>query len=242
MRAWYRDNCKWCEANTLTEALGLSKVIKGSIAVVGAGGKTSTIFRLAEEFATRGLSVIITTTTRMFRKPGALATTTAQVRELIEHQSIVIAGRPAEEGKIAGLEEAQYRALTQIADIVLVEADGSKHLPLKVPALHEPVVPSDVARIIIVSGLSGIGRKVSEGCHRAELAGDLLKVAPDHIIRPEDVARLIQKGYLEQRVPEGVQVIILLNQADDAGLCRKGEEVAKFLEPNSCVIARLKGE
>lgn len=48
---------------TLTEALG---VRKGSVvALVGGGGKTSTLFRLCEEFSREGLRVLATTTARM---------------------------------------------------------------------------------------------------------------------------------------------------------------------------------
>ncbi len=240
MRAWYQNNSIWQETTSLTEALGLCDFTKGSIAVIGAGGKTSAIFRLAKEFAARDLRVVITTTTRMFRKPGSLATTAEEVSELLEHQSVVIAGRPAEEGKIAGLEEEQARVLTRIADIILVEADGSKRFPLKVPASHEPVIPSSTDRLILVAGLSGIGAKLSQGCHRAELAKELIGVSSEHIIAAEDIARMLKKGYLEQSLTGGYQVSVLLNQADHSRLRKAGEDIADLLSPFSCVITKLK--
>ncbi len=239
MRAWCQKQQIWRETDSLSEAFGLQDFLKGSIAVIGAGGKTSAIFQLAREFADRDLRVIITTTTRMFREPGALATTLTEARMLLEHQSVVFVGKQAENGKIAGLEDEQAKELTQIADIILVESDGSKRLPLKVPAAHEPVLPLGVDRIILVAGLSGIGAKLSCCCHRAELVGELLKVPSDHIIVPEDIAKMVKKGYLDRIIPEEVQVSILLNQADNEELRRMGEGIANGIAPYSCVIARL---
>jgi probable selenium-dependent hydroxylase accessory protein YqeC len=242
MRAWYQNNDKWQETASLSEALGLRDFLKGSIAVIGAGGKTTAIFQLSKEFAARKLKVIITTTTRMFREPGALATTAQEARELLEHQSIVIVGCPVENGKIAGLVEEQANELTQIADIVLVESDGSKRLPLKVPAAHEPVILSGIDKIILVAGLSGIGSRLSMSCHRAELTAELLEVSKEHIIQPENIGRMIRKGYLEQPILSNSQVTVLLNQADDTELRRTGEDIVKLLTPYSCVIAKLKEE
>ena len=241
MRAWYRINQRWQETTSLSESLGLRDFHKGSIAVVGAGGKTSTIFQLAREFAGRNRKVIITTTTRMFREPGALATTLIEARKQLEHESVVIVGKPAENGKIAGLEEAQAKELAQIADILLVEADGSKHLPLKVPAAHEPVVPIGTNHVILVAGLSGIGAKLSLCCHRWELVGDLLGISSDHMIIPEDIGRMLKMGYLEGRIPMETPVHILLNQADSEELRRMGEKIANWLIPYPCTVARLAG-
>ncbi len=240
MRAWYQNNSIWQETASLSEALGLRDFNKGVIAVIGAGGKTSAIFQLSSELAGRELKVIITTTTRMFREPGVLATTPKEATELLVHQSVVIAGRPTEDGKIAGLVEEQVKELSQIADVVLVEADGSKHYPLKVPAAHEPVIPSGTDRIILVAGLSGIGAELSECCHRAELVSELLEIPMNHSIRYEDIGRMIMKGYLERRIPDQSKVTVLLNQADDTELHKAGERIAKLLTPDPCVIAKLK--
>ena len=242
MRAWYQNNSIWQETASLSEALGLQEFNKGSLSVIGAGGKTSAIFQLAKEFAARGRRVIITTTTRMYREPGALATTPQEAKELLAQQSVVMAGRPAEEGKISGLGDDEIDELKQLADIILIEADGSKRLPLKVPAIHEPVIPRGTDRIILVAGLSAIGARLSKSCHRSELVSELLEVSMDHMIRPEDMARIITKGYLERRIPAPSIVTVLLNQADHTELRETGEIIAKLLSPHSCIMAQLKEE
>ncbi|MDF2485606.1 MAG: hypothetical protein K0R46_1774 [Herbinix sp.] len=242
MKAWYQNNHIWQEADTLLEALGWKDFTQGRIAVVGAGGKTSTIFRLAKEFAAGNRRVVITTTTHMLRELGVLATTVEEVRELLLQQPIVIAGRTAKDGKIASLEAAEIMALSHIADMVLIEADGSKHLPLKVPAAQEPVIPVGTDRVLVVAGLSGMGGILSECCHRAELVQALLQVTPEHRIGPEDVALMIQKGYLEKHLlPNGYQGIVILNQAE-GGKKEAGRKIAELLAPYPCVMTQLKEE
>ena len=53
----------------LTELLDIDVNSKKIISVVGGGGKTSLIFRLAEELAEQGTKVIVTTTTHIAFEP-----------------------------------------------------------------------------------------------------------------------------------------------------------------------------
>jgi probable selenium-dependent hydroxylase accessory protein YqeC len=50
---------------TLYEALNIDPNIPELISLVGAGGKTSTMFRLAQEFKALGKKVLVTTTTNI---------------------------------------------------------------------------------------------------------------------------------------------------------------------------------
>lgn len=243
MKAWYRKNNIWFETDQLLEALGLEDFSQGSIAVVGAGGKTSTIFQLAREMADRNRRVIITTTTHMYREPGYLATTPEEAERLLLQLPIVFAGRPAEGGKIRGLSEEDIRKLKQIADVLLIEADGSRHLPLKVPAEAEPVIPEETDLVIVVAGLSGVGRPISECCHRAELVQELLQKSAEHILEPKEVTVMLQKGYLERCVrSEGIPGMVILNQADDMARREMAKEMIELLDPHPCIMTQLQEE
>jgi len=243
MKAWYRKNSILLETDQLMEALGLEDFSQGSIAVVGAGGKTSTIFQLAKEMADRNRRVIITTTTHMYRESGALATTPEEAERLLLQQPIVIVGRLVEDGKIRGLSEDDTKKLKLIADVLLIEADGSKHLPLKVPAETEPVIPRETDRVIVVAGLSGIGHPISECCHRAELVQELLQRPSEHILESKEVAVMIQKGYLDRCVrSEGFPGMVILNQADDLARRETAKELIELLEPYPCIMTQLQEE
>ena len=56
-----------------------------------------------------------------------------------------------------------------MADYIFAEADGSKHLPLKAHAAHEPVIPPEANQTILVLGASGFGKPIAAAAHRPAL-------------------------------------------------------------------------
>lgn len=69
---------------------------------------------------------------------------------------------------------SDFRPLLQIFPYILVEADGSRRLPLKAHAGHEPVIPPGSQKSILLVGASGIGKPLDEVCHRPERYRELL--------------------------------------------------------------------
>ena len=53
------------------------------------------------------------------------------------------------------------KKLMELAEqiLVLIEADGARRLPLKVPAEHEPVIPEMTTHVLSVYGLDSIGKR-----------------------------------------------------------------------------------
>lgn len=166
-------------------------------AIVGAGGKTSLIKKLASEYGKMGRKVFVTTSTHMFVEPDTLVTENVEeILHELETKGYVMAGSPCGE-KIKALPLPVYEAICKYADEVLVEADGSKHLPLKFPNETEPVIYENVEEIIVVCGLHGLGQPAKEAIHRFELAEEHLQIGEDEIITPTHVQKLLEKGYLE---------------------------------------------
>ena len=108
------------------------------ISLVGAGGKTTTMYTFASELAQKHERVITTTTTNIyFPRPGETDTliVAAETPVLIkmvlaawkQHQRVTVAGKMIGAGKIGALEPGQpYELLTKSgASVVIVEADGS---------------------------------------------------------------------------------------------------------------------
>ena len=111
------------------------------VSLAGAGGKTSTIRRLAWEAVGRGLKVLVVTTTHMAR-PGAFGVfdgNAEEIRTVLERRSLAVAGRPAEKGKITFTGWELYKEACSLADLVLVEADGSIHDPYRVEYFRQHI-------------------------------------------------------------------------------------------------------
>ena len=180
------------------------------IAVVGSGGKTTLIKKLAEKYRAEGKSVLVTTTTHMFIEADTLLTDDADtILRALKETGYAMAGLPAGE-KIKALSPETFRTVSTHADVVLVEADGSKHMPLKFPNATEPVIPEHADEIIVVWGPHGLGRPAREVCHRLELVLECLGIDGDTPITRDHVARLLKKGYLcplAQRYPHAKIVV-----------------------------------
>ena len=166
-------------------------------AVVGSGGKTTLIHKLAERYRAEGKSVFVTTTTHMFIEADTLLTDDADtIIRALRETGYAMAGIP--EGiKIRALSKETFDAVCASADVVLVEADGSKHMPLKFPNSAEPVIPDQTEEIIVVWGPHGLGKPAREVCHRLELVMDCLGIAEDTPMTREYVGKLLKNGYLD---------------------------------------------
>ena len=138
---------KFCEA---------LDVRPGVTAVIGSGGKSSLLRRLAEEVPG---TVILCTTTHIrpfFEYPVLENPSPADIRQALAAGRVLCTGTPCENGKLTA-PALPMEVLAELADFVLAEADGSRQLPLKAHAAHEPVIPENSRRVICVVGASGRG-------------------------------------------------------------------------------------
>ena len=173
------------------------------IAYVGAGGKTSSILETLADERYKGKRMVVTTTTRM-KRPKKIPEGTDRLTESLSEAlsgldagDVVWYGHPAEAGKIQGPSFEEWEALVQMTDFILVEADGSKRLPVKVPGMHEPVIFPYTDEICIVMGMSGLGKSLQAVCHRLPLVIKVLGKEMNDILEAEDYVRLLTDGYIE---------------------------------------------
>lgn len=151
--------------NSITEALQIELPDHAVISFTGAGGKTSLIFAWAKELASAGKKVVITTTTRMYRP--------SEPED--ENIRIAVSDDPEDPDKVTAPPDDVLSALREMADVVLIEADGSRRMPLKWPAAHEPAVPDYSDFTVCVTGLSAVGKNVSDTVFRADDIPDVIK-------------------------------------------------------------------
>lgn len=151
------------------------------ICAVGAGGKTTFLNNLATYYLKKGKKVALTTTTHIWETPP------------INHANFDVVGKPSGGCKISYPGDEKWNDIISSYDIVLVEADGSRRMPVKIPREFEPVIPSNTDEVYVIMGSQAIGRRLSETCHCFELykdndcivTKDLLKnIAYEYYINP----------------------------------------------------------
>ena len=229
-----RDACRAGRRQTelmrLWDKLGLDMDRHRVIALVGGGGKTTTMYALAREAREAGKTVIVTTTTHILPHPGLFMTgesDPAVLEDLLNRHGILTVGRLDRKDKMTGGDVA---ACAAAADVVLAEADGARVRPLKAPADHEPVIPPQAAAVLALAGMDCLGRTVGDICHRPEQVCALLECDMDHVITPADVDAILSSPAGSRKgVGEAMAFRCVLNKADSEERLRGAEEIAALL-------------
>lgn len=245
------------KVGTLKEALDLKA--PAMIALVGAGGKTTLMFRLANELVGAGHPVITTTTTRIYlpgkdQSPclllkgekdfsGEIKRSLARYR----HLTIGQAGDP--KGKVVGLDPRELDTLFGALNAVfmIVEADGSKGHPLKAPAPKEPVIPQAACLVIPMLGLSALGKPLdSPFAFRPEILAEITDQSVGSLMTRETLlAAMVHPRGLMKNIPPRTRIVPFLNQLDrvpEGEGDKLAEAILKALHPRveRVVIGKLK--
>lgn len=218
---------------SLLESLGIP-ASPGVTAIVGGGGKTTLMFRLAEELASRGAIAVAITTTRIYPPEDpeiCLLCGREDLSDLMERGRVYCIGAPGMDGKLHYPGDEAFAAARQSAHRLFVEADGAKHCPAKAPGENEPVIPPNVDNFIAVAGLDAPGGKIADVCFRSELVCEILGAKPEDILSTEMLAELIlsERGQ-RKALPEGVPFTVVLNKADSPERTAAGEATAKRIK------------
>lgn len=230
------------ESTSLEEAVGLSGYSEAVVSVVGAGGKTTMIQRLVGEYVKTGRKVIVTTTTHMMAEPFPWFLTEPSEEKagaLLKQYGQVWTGIPAENGKMKGVPPEFFRKLLERRHPVLIEADGARRLPLKVPGEQEPVIPQKSTHVLSVYGLDSIGKSLKEICFRSELAGVLLNKPVQEAVTVQDIAALAASGQAGRKgCPPDAVYTVILNKADDTERLTWAEKICELLEQKKirCIV------
>ncbi|QSG02978.1 selenium cofactor biosynthesis protein YqeC [Natranaeroarchaeum sulfidigenes] len=216
----------------------------GLVAVVGAGGKKTTLYALASRLD----QAIVTATVR-------IPIFDRQMAEVIVTEDPVVAAREASawplglvpererEDRYLGYTPETVDALAEanIAESVLVKADGARTRLLKAPDEHEPQLPSTVDTVLPIASVQAVGKPLTgEYIHRPERVAAITDRSVGDEIRPQDVARVLtsEAGGLKD-VPEDATVVAVVNMVDDAEDYDTAREIAERVvaEPQIDAVA-----
>lgn len=141
---------------------------RGFVSVTGGGGKTSFMASFGKHLRDKGLSVLITTTTKVMsprlHKYG---------QDMIFSGEDVLGYRPRKAELVFYAERSTMdmkkwlsprlevlSALYGFYDVIIAEADGSRGLPLKMHTERDPVIHPLTSATVAVMGSWGIGDKI----------------------------------------------------------------------------------
>lgn len=242
---------------SLRESLMLTE--GGVVSIVGAGGKTSLMFRIARELSQAGESVLTTTTTKILmpgKDQSSKVIVSDSLAEFLSKSGMVIKDDPhitAASEVLTAMFDVQSRQTNMdhrrkligfqpefidavynagVFNWILVEADGAAGKPLKAPDPHEPVIPKSTARLIGILGLDGVGKPLdNEWVFRPHRFAEITGLSEGDIINAADcVISIIHESGIMKGAPGGAERLVFLNKADHPDRLGVARKIAALLE------------
>lgn len=223
----------------ITEILNIEK--RSIVSIVGAGGKTSLMFQLAEELRAKG-RVLVTTTTKIYvpkqeqydylvigedvencflRNNEGSILASSEAAEIKPKGIWVYGEKINEDNKLTAVSEEKLGKVMNCFDYVLIEADGSKGKLLKGWREDEPVIISHTTCTIGVLSGKALGMDINEeNIHRVNkfLGG------ARGTVTEEDLMKVIfnPKGMFKHSTGKK---ILWINQIDDDLIYKRNFEL-----------------
>lgn len=211
----------------------------GIVSCVGAGGKKTTMFRLAMAYTEAHLGRVgITATAHIEFFPEYLKATNyiADEDELFDairkdtHSKKIAFAKPSERfGRRAGVSLESIQKFYDIGnfDLLVIKADGARGRFIKAPAEHEPAMATSTDTVISILSAKVIGLSLSdEVAHRVEHISKVTGLEEGGEIKPIHIARLLASSEGALKNTGNAKVIPLINMVDDAELEKAAREAA----------------
>ncbi|SIR06942.1 probable selenium-dependent hydroxylase accessory protein YqeC [Haladaptatus litoreus] len=201
------------------------------LCVVGAGGKKSTLYALANRLD----RAVVTATVRIpiFDEHVADVLVTDSPRKALESISEWPVGLVPEQerpDRYRGYDPETVASLEGCdAASILVKADGARTRLLKAPNDREPQLPRNTDVVVPIASARAVGKPLTEEfVHRPERVAEITDRRIGEEIRASDVAAVLasERGGMKD-VPSGATVIPVVNMVDDDGLEKIGKEIAE---------------
>lgn len=212
----------WVPFQAWTDALGLSENSNKVISIVGAGGKTTILHNLREEWKQRRILHAVTTTTHMKKEDDGSFLEEESLESffhIYEGKGTVFLGKTCNEekkqGKVCGADEVFLRELMEKGVSLLIEADGARGLPVKLPGEYEPVVLHETTHVLNVYGMDALGKRICDCAFRSEMLAEFLGKAQDDVLVPENLEKLAASEMAGRKhVPEHAEYHVIFHKCD----------------------------
>ena len=187
------------------------------ISLVGGGGKTTMLMALGRQLEG---TVVLTTTTKMGKErtdgyPVLLGPSDAELTDALATDRTVLVWRGTDGRKALGVQPELCDRWFEVADHVVVEADGARRKPLTAPGPLEPVVPSRTTLLVACVGSDAFGRVIADQCHRPMRVAAVAGCSPYQRLTPERLARVLlsERGLQKDRPAAAGFAIVLTKVA-----------------------------
>ncbi|KRQ87548.1 hypothetical protein ABG79_00349 [Caloramator mitchellensis] len=213
----------------IVEKLGINNEV---ITIVGGGGKTSIMFKIASELKSQNKRVLVTTTTKMYYPTEGQCDQYFNFDDFdiknIKCNIIVVCKEVLRQDKVLGLDVEQIKHLLDlnIFDACIIEGDGSRGISIKAPEEFEPVVPIFSKMVIGVIGADALYKEINDkNVFRVVKFCKVTGSNKGDLLDEKVVSKLINSDNgLFKETPSMARKIAVINKVDDeykVDICKK---------------------
>ncbi len=248
----------------IIEGIGCDAFLHSLCTFTGGGGKSSLMYKTAEELSSAGFNVLVSTTTMIYhpdekKRPysSLVIADSNTIQKNLEKRvssfhasgkgSITVAASQIietnKERKLKGFSEEllDFIYKLHIFDVVLVEGDGAKHFSIKAPGEREPVTPRETGMVFGVVGLDILGKLInSKTVFRLDQFLKVTHAQKNDSIDREILLRLADaENGLFKNSPSKAEKILVLNKADTLDSADKADETGRYILSRSSSISKV---
>ena len=213
---------------------------KGScIALLGGGGKTALLHKLADEFAKYYTTVLQTSLTKTAFHPSdePLILNEIDIDKLdsikLDRNPLFIIGEKISNKKLKGISDTDLDRIRHQFDITIFECDGARNKPFKAHTEYDPQVPEFASHAIIIIGADVVNTKISDGLvHRPELFCKMWNVKSDLQLDIDFIVKVLtsKRGYFS-KLKHSAKISYFVNKWDNHQ--KNAKDLAQAIYNNS---------
>ncbi|MGD8430039.1 MAG: selenium cofactor biosynthesis protein YqeC [Ectothiorhodospiraceae bacterium] len=224
----------------LLDALGIEG---GIVCAVGAGGKKTTLYRIAD---VHGGRVAVTTTVfmapfpkrfrgeRVLTEPERIEGAVLDAAE--DGDRVAYACTSEKPGRHGGVPSDRIHRIHQDGGfaLTLVKADGARMRGIKAPSEREPNLPPGTDLVLYLVSAATLGEPLDEAvAHRVEKLETIMQLPRGGTIGPGHIARLLTSPEGALQGVGGARLVPVINQVDDAERHRAARAAAELALENA---------
>jgi probable selenium-dependent hydroxylase accessory protein YqeC len=215
------------------------------VSIMGAGGKSTLMNRLADELIVLGRTVVLSATTN-YHRPQALQpdqillTRDApdwpdQLSVLAQRWNrLLVLHHNVGNAMVKGIDVATVHKIhDRIPDaIVILKTDGARKRWFKAPNQSEPVIPPWSQLSITVVNCEILGQPLTEGLvHRPERVAELTGLHLGDPITPQAVGRVLtHPDTYAAKIPAGARRVIYISHVRSPEALAQAHRIAAYLD------------
>jgi probable selenium-dependent hydroxylase accessory protein YqeC len=215
------------------------------VSIMGAGGKSTLMNRLADELIVRGCTVVLSSTTNYHRPDSLQAEQILLTREVPEWPEklralaqrwnrLLILHHHLGAAMVKGIDVAAVHTIHEhIPDaIIIVKTDGARKRWFKAPNRSEPVVPPWSQLAITVVNCAIVGQPLTEALvHRPERVAELTGLDLGDPITPQAVGTVLTHAdTYAPKTPPGARRVVYISHVRSHADLTCAEAIAAHLD------------